>query len=496
MITPFQVRKQAISARQFFSLSLFQTALDDSIGELRSGMNRNLWRSSLASTINQLFEVPFGRGTVSFSLRDGVTGATVRSGYFPQIVDPRKAAREAIQSPFGSARLRELAAGCQSVCIAVTDATRACPDHLLVPPMLDELAAAEVPDNAVTILVAVGTHRASTHEEKVEKLGREIVARYNVVDHDASNASNLVKVADGPGGVPFLLNRIALESDLLLSTGRVEPHQYGGFSGGGKTVAIGCASDAIIAYTHGPAMLDLPGTRLAKLAGNPFQEAVRAVAKAAKLAFVANIVMDDDGFPVAIAYGAPAEVQDHLAELAATLYTVAIPNQVDIAVAGVGYPKDANLYQASRAASYLQFAPTPVVRKGGVIIVPAECPEGAGEGAGEQRFRAAMAESGGHAAVIARARAEGVRPGEQRAYIMARVLEDVSVIVAGAKDPTEVEAIGFIAAETMESALDRATAIVGTPATALVVPHALLTLPIVTLDHGPMGADSVDVGSA
>ncbi len=442
----------------------------------------------MASTVNQLFEVPFGRATVSFSLPDGVSGFAVRSGHMPQIDSPEKAATDAVQCPISSPRLRELASGCRSVCIAVTDATRACPDHLLVPPMLEELAAARVPDEAITILVAVGTHRASTHKEKIEKLGPVIVARYNVIDHDASDPVNLVKVADGPGGVPFLLNRIAVEADLLLATGRVEPHQYGGFSGGGKTVAIGCAGDAIIGYTHGPAMLDLPGTRLAKLAGNPFQEAVRLVAKAAKLAFVANIVMDDDGLPVAIAYGAPAEVQDHLAELASSLYTVAIPRQVDIAVAGIGYPKDANLYQASRAASYLQFAPTPVVRKGGVIILPAECPEGAGEGAGEQRFRVAMAEPGGHAAVIARARREGVRPGEQRAYIMARVLEHVSVIVAGAKDPAEVEELGFIAAETIESALDQATAIVSSPAIALVVPHALLTLPIVTPDPGPIGA--------
>jgi nickel-dependent lactate racemase len=238
-------------------------------------------------------------------------------------------------------------------------------------------------------------------------------------------------------------------------------------------------------------MLDLPGTRLAKLAGNPFQAAVRAVAKAAKLAFVANIVMDDDGAPVAIAYGAPEAVQDHLAELASSLYTVAIPDQVDIAIAGVGFPKDANLYQASRAASYLQFAPTPVVRKGGVIIIPAECPEGVGEGPGEQRFRVAMSEPGGPA-IIAHALREGVKPGEQRAYIMARVLEDVSVIVAGARNLAEVEEIGFIPASTIADALERATTIVGTPAKALVVPHALLTLPVVTNDQGPFGGNSVD----
>jgi nickel-dependent lactate racemase len=372
-----------------------------------------------------------------------------------------------------------LAAGARRVCIAVTDATRVCPDHLLLPPMLAELAAAGVPDRAITILVAVGTHRASTDDEKREKLGDAVVDRYRVVDHDAADQATLVKIADGPEGIPFLLSREIATADLVLATGRVEPHQYAGYSGGGKTVAIGCADDAIIAYTHGPAMLDLPGVRLAQLAGNPFQAEVRRVARAANLRFVANCVLDDDERAVAIAYGAPEAVQDHLAGLASSMYTVPILRQVDIAVAGVGYPKDQNLYQASRAASYLQFAPTPVVRPGGVIIVPAACPEGAGEGAGERRFLAAMQEPGGVAAIIANARSQGIRPGEQRAYIMARVLQDVCVVFAGVEDAAPVRRIGCLPAVSLDEALCLAVQRVGRPASALVVPHALLTLPIV-----------------
>jgi nickel-dependent lactate racemase len=426
-----------------------------------------------------IYSVPFGRGSLGFTLPDGVEGSVARSRPVLPLADPHAAAGEAVRSPLGAPPLRELASGKRRVCIAVTDATRACPDHLLVPPMLEELAAAGVPDEAITILVAVGTHRASTEAEKREKLGDAVVDRYRVVDHDASDKTNLVKVADGPEGVPFLLNRLAVEAELLIATGRVEPHQYAGYSGGGKTVAIGCADDAIIAYTHGPAMLDRPGTRLAQLAGNPFQEAVRRVARAADLRFVANCVLDDDERPVAIAYGAPEAVQDHLAELASRMYTVPIPRQVDIAIAGVGYPKDQNLYQASRAASYLQFAPTPVVRPGGVIIVPAACPEGAGEGAGERRFLAAMQEPGGPTAVIAKARKEGIRPGEQRAYIMALVLQDVTVIFAGVEDPEPVRQLGCVPARNIDEALALAVDRVGVPATALVVPHALLTLPVV-----------------
>ncbi len=425
------------------------------------------------------YTVPFDRGTLSFNLPPGMIGSVVRSRPAAPLRDPVAAAIGAVAQPLGSSPLRALAAGKARVCIAVTDATRACPDHLLVPPMLAELAAAGVPDEAITILVAVGMHRASTDAEKVEKLGPDVVRRYRIVDHDASDEGNLVQVAVGPGGVPFRLNRLVAEADLVLATGVVEPHQYAGYSGGGKTVVIGCGDDATIAYTHGPAMLDLPGTRLARLDGNPFQEAVRRVARAAHVAFVTNAVLDDDGRPVAIAAGAPEAVHDQLAALAADLYTVPIPAQADIAVAGIGYPKDANLYQASRAASYLQFAPVPVVRPGGVIILPAACPEGPGDGAGERRFAEAMRQPGGPDRVIERARAEGIRPGEQRAYVMARVLQDVDVIVAGAADPEVVRSLGFLTAPTLDDALNQAGEITGPNASVLVVPHALLTLPLV-----------------
>ncbi|CAA9551646.1 MAG: Transcriptional regulator [uncultured Thermomicrobiales bacterium] len=425
------------------------------------------------------FAVPFGDGTIRFTLPAGLRGA-VATGHPPApLADASASADAAVATPLGAPRLRELARGKRRVCIAVTDATRACPDHVLVPPMLAELQAAGVPDDAITILVAVGTHRASTDKEKQDKLGAETAERYRVVDHDAADDAGLVRVTEGPGGIPFRLNRIVAEADLLLSTGLVEPHQYAGYSGGGKTIAIGCADEATIAYTHGPAMLDRPGTRLARLDGNPFQEAVRRVARAARLAFVGNAVLDENGRAVAISYGASEAVQDHLASVAGPFFTARIPAQVDIAVAGVGAPKDANLYQASRAASYLQFAPTPVVRRGGVVIVPAACPEGAGEGAGERRFFAAMSEAGDPAAIIERVRRDGIRPGEQRAYIMALVLADVSVVVAGIEDPEVARSVGFLPAGNIEESLVTAAAIVGTPASVLVVPHALQTLPIV-----------------
>ncbi|RPI48052.1 MAG: hypothetical protein EHM56_14270 [Chloroflexi bacterium] len=164
---------------------------------------------------------------------------------------------------------------------------------------------------------------------------------------------------------------------------------------------------------------------------------------------------------------------------AKTLYEVPVPRQYDVAVAGVGFPKDANLYQASRAASYLFFAPTPVVKPGGFFIIPAPCGEGAGEGVGEQRFLRAMQEAPDVRFILDDARRHGYPPGQQRAFVMAKVLEQNDVIVVGAQDPELIRSAKFLAAPTMEAAFAMAGDRLGEDLEALIVPHALLTLPIV-----------------
>jgi nickel-dependent lactate racemase len=293
-----------------------------------------------------------------------------------------RAIRDALRSPLGAPTLDGLAKRGDRVCIAVTDATRACPDRLLVPPICMALELAGVAKEDITILVATGLHRDSTPDEKQEKLGTDIVQRYKVIDHDARDPAWLQDLGAGPGGCPIVVNRRAYGADLIIATGVVEPHQYAGYSGGGKTLAIGCGGEATIAFTHGPQMLDQPATRLGRIEDNPFQAIVREAARRAGLRFVINVILDDNGQIIAIAAGAPEAVHDHLVSVGRDHYIAPIPHQYDAAIAGVGWPKDVNLYQATRAASYLHFAPTPPVREGGIIILPAPLPEGAGQGTG------------------------------------------------------------------------------------------------------------------
>jgi nickel-dependent lactate racemase len=226
-------------------------------------------------------------------------------------------------------------------------------------------------------------------------------------------------------------------------------------------------------------MVDHPGTRLGRIEGNPFHEAVTEAARRARLRFIVNVVQDDQKQVVHVRAGEPETTFQELVALARALYEVPVPQSYDVAVAGAGFPKDANLYQASRAPSYLFFAPRPVVKPGGIFIVPAPCGEGAGEGVGEQRFLKAMQDAPDVQSILDDARRNGYPPGQQRAFVMAKVLEQNDVIVVGAEDPDLIRSAKFLAAPTMEAAFVMVREKLGDDLDVLVVPHALLTLPIV-----------------
>ena len=426
-----------------------------------------------------LYRVPYGRSEIEFELPRGMKGTIAVSKSKPPIKDVPAAVKAALERPVKSPPIQSLVKRGEKVCIVFTDTTRASPDHQLVPPMLAELEQAGVRDGDITLLCGVGMHRPSTTEEKVAKLGKAVVERYRVVDHEPQNFEALADLGTTESGIPLSVNKIAYEADLLVATGIVEPHQYAGYSGGAKTVAVGAAGEAMIAYTHGPNMIDHLGTRLGRIEGNPFQEAVAEAGRRAGLRFIINVVMDDEKRILAVRAGEPGRTFSELVTFARSVYEVPVPQQYDVAVCGAGFPKDANLYQASRAPSYLFFAPTSVVKPGGVFILPAQCEEGAGKGVGEQRYLERMKSAKDIPSLLADLRRTGYPPGAQRAFVMAKVLEQNDVVVVGCEDPKIVLDAKMTPATDMKEAFEIVKRKLGSELDVLIVPHALLTLPIV-----------------
>ena len=402
-------------------------------------------------------QVPLGEGTVDVELPD--CSATVAEPPGGEAVDIRAAAERAVADPAGP-RVTDLVSPDDTVAIVVTDVTRATPDGVLVDVLLSELRRVGVYREQVTVVVGLGLHRPVTDAELETMLGEHADL---AVNHDPEDTVEVGHV----DGTPVELNRRVATADRVLSTGMVEPHQYAGFSGGGKTVAIGAGGEPLVRYTHGPGMLSREGVRLGRIDDNPFREVIDEAGDVCGLDFCLNVTRGPPGV-LDVAAGTPRPVVRELADSAREALSVAVETEYDTVVAGVGAPKDANLYQASRAATYVVLGARNPLREGGRVVVPAELPEGAGEGTGERRFYERLSAADDAESLYERMQS-GYDPGAQRAFVLARALREHDVYVTNSRAPGVVEeclmeARGSVA-EAVEPEMD-----------VLVVPDALNTL--------------------
>jgi nickel-dependent lactate racemase len=403
------------------------------------------------------YRLPLGDGRVDVSLPECTVTVAEPPGGDP--VDARAAAERALADPHGSPLADRVRAD-DDVAVVVTDVTRAVPEETLLDVLLGELGAAGVDREQVTVVVGLGLHRPMTDGELGAMLGDHADL---AVNHDPAETVTVGAV----DGCPIELNRRVAGADAVLSTGMVEPHQYAGFSGGAKTVAIGAGGEPLIRYTHGPEMLARDGVRLGRVADNPFRAAVDRAGDAVGLEFCLNVTHGPAGI-LGAAAGDPRAVVRDLAATARESLAVEVGDEYDAVVAGVGAPKDANLYQASRAATYVALGAHDPLCERGRIVVPARLPEGAGRGTGERRFYDRLSTAVSAEALYESMR-EGYEPGAQRAFVVARTLRDHAVYVTDSERPDVVEDCLMHARESVADAVDPESRV-------LVVPDALNAL--------------------
>jgi lactate racemase len=147
---------------------------------------------------------------------------------------------------------------------------------------------------------------------------------------------------------------------------------------------------------------------------------------------------------------------------------VPVDREYDAADDGAGAPKDANLYQATRGATYVALGDRNPLRDGGRLVVPAELSEGAGKGTGERRFFRRLS-GATDADSLYRELRSGYDPGAQRAFVVARVLCEHELVVTNSEAPDVVEACLLRAEPDVSDTVESGSGV-------LVVPDALNTL--------------------
>ncbi|MBR2839112.1 MAG: nickel-dependent lactate racemase [Kiritimatiellae bacterium] len=417
--------------------------------------------------------LPYGKGQVPLEIEDGHLAGVLRSGihgYRP----PKGAVelvRESMENPIGSPRLRELAAGKRKITVIASDHTRPVPSRAIIPPMLEEIRAGN-PDAEVTILVATGLHRTTTKDELAAKFGPDIVSKERIVVHDCDDAANLVSLGKLPSGGDLVVNRLAVEADLLVAEGFIEPHFFAGFSGGRKSVLPGIASRATVMYNHNAGFIAHPKARTGVLDGNPIHEDMLFAARAARLAFVVNVVIDAAHEPIfSVAGDCEAAHRAGREFLAGKCQVGAVPADIAVSTNG-GYPLDQNIYQAVKGMT----AAEATVKDGGVIVMFASASDGHGGASFHRTFRDEPDLGRMMRTFLAR-RPEETIIDQWQSQILARVLLKAKVVFVSECDDQIVRDLHMIPAHGPEEAMEKAKALVGRPDyTVTVIPDGVAVI--------------------
>lgn len=317
-------------------------------------------------------ELAYGRQGLTVVLPDEVPVTVIEPEFVPGLRAEQKSIQKALRSPTGTPPLREVAGSDDTVCVVFSDLTRPMPNQRVMPPLLDELALAGVPDEQIVLINALGTHRPQSDEELMGMLGRDLVERYRVLQHDAWS-DNLVEVAENASGHRVRVNRAYAEASVRILTGFIEPHFFAGFSGGPKAVLPGIADiDAILDNHSGEMLADAQAT-WAVTEGNPVWEEMVAVATAVAPTFLLNVTLNQRREITGVFAGEMMAAHRAGAAFVRETAMRPVPHPFDIVIASnSGYPLDLNLYQTVKGMS----AAAQIVRPGGDIIIAAECWDG------------------------------------------------------------------------------------------------------------------------
>jgi nickel-dependent lactate racemase len=418
--------------------------------------------------MRRVIELPYGSGTLSAEVPERNLVGVYLPQPVPACADPEGEIARALAAPLGTPPLRALVRRGETVVVLLDDHTRATPAARILPLVLEELRQGGVREEDVTLFITHGTHRLSTEAEVRAKVGEEIARRFRVEQHRCTDESRQVYIGLTSRGTPVWVNRTVVEADRRVGIGHIGPSPYAGYSGGYKLILPGAAALETINVNHSlvplgfrqPGRVDVP-CRL------DMDEAGRMVG----LDFVVDVVLSQDEQVVRAFAGAPEAVFQEGVALARTVYEVAVPPDLDIAVAA-GYPYDLDLYQAVRAVEYADA----IVRPGGSILLVAACPEGVG---GDDFYRL-MANPARRPDDFLRdvARRNGMVTFAVLGYALARIKAEKRLyMVTDGIPPAALESMGIVPVPSLQAGIDHLLGQYGPEARLSVFPSGSTTIP-------------------
>ena len=416
------------------------------------------------------FKLSYYKGHINYQIPDELINAVLVSKTENYVVTKSESeiVKDALQNPISSSPLCELAKDKKHIVIISSDHTRPVPSHITMPLLLEEIRKFNK-EVKITILIATGMHRPTTHEELVDKYGQKIVDEETIIVHSAYEDENMVFLGILPSGGELWVNKLVSEADLLISEGFIEPHFFAGFSGGRKSVLPGIASKKTVLWNHNAKFIANKNARAGSLEENPIHKDMLFAAKQAKLAFILNVIINGEKKVIEAFAGDLEQAHAYGCQKVLEIARVEPVKSNIVITTNGGYPLDQNIYQTVKGMT----AGEACVNEGGVIIILSSC----ADGTGGEFFYKLLADN--PSAEVAYQKLNDVEPKDTEfdqweAQILARILCKATVIIVSDKcDPNIITSMHIKHAYTLDEALQKARSIVGENEKITVIPDGI-----------------------
>jgi len=409
------------------------------------------------------FELKYGKGHVEFEIEEKNYMCSLLPNEIEFELKGEEEVIRALENPIGTKRLKDIVKPGEKIAIVTSDITRPMPSKVVLPPVISELKRADVQEKDITIVLALGSHRGHTDEEKKYLVGEEIYkSAVNIIDSDMTRCINLGKCKNG---TPVDIFEPVAKADRIICLGNIEYHYFAGYSGGAKALMPGVSSHDAIQANH--SNMVNKDAYAGNLETNPVRQDIDEAGEYIHIDFIVNVVLDIKKEIVKTVAGHYLEAHREGCKVLDELYGIQLEKQADIVIVSPGgFPKDINLYQSQKGLDNAKQA----VKDGGIIILAASAKEKFGESTFEEWMLNKEPQEMIHEIQ------ENFRLGGHKAAAIAMVLQKAQIYMVSDLEDELVRKIHFTPFKTVQAAIDAALKEVGDGSQIMLMPVAGSTL--------------------
>ncbi len=417
------------------------------------------------------YEFAYGHSSKKFTIDEEQVIKEVRTEPFPVMTDIKSGVLEAIYNPIGCEPIDKIIKPGDTVAFICNDPTRVANSYDFMPVFINEMNRLGVKDEDMRIVFSLGTHRDMPPEEMAESVGKEVASRIKMYNSTATKTEDFEYFGTTSRGTPVWINKLLCDVDHIIMTGTIVHHYFSGYGGGRKAILPGCAAMETVRHNHS-FMLD-ENAGLGRTVGNPvYEDQMEGVALFAKgrSLFLFNAILNARHEFLRMFAGDYIAAHKEACKFVDEVYGCVIPEQADLVIASCGgYPKDINVYQMQKTMDNAACA----VKKGGVVILLAECEEGSGSKLLEETFKRLHTPE-----EIKKELEENFQIGANKAYAVTRPISRARFILVTGLDREMARSMLFTGAvDTVEEALALAKPYLPEKPTIILMPEGSLTVP-------------------